>query len=76
MDGDDVDIDALIMGFKNNDYNIRTIQQKLLSIIHKVKGEKEVKLTKFLQELIQSLNNPKPSGAPVGMVKSEDAHPP
>jgi len=29
-----------------------------MTIIHKVKGEKEAKLTQFLQELIQSLNNP------------------
>lgn len=44
-DDDDVDIDDLIEGFKNNDYNLQSIQQKLMTVIHKVKGEKEVKLT-------------------------------
>jgi hypothetical protein len=44
-DDDDVDIDDLIEGFKKNDYNLQSIQAKLMTVIHKVKGEKEVKLT-------------------------------
>lgn len=41
-----------------------------MTIIHKVKGVQEKKLTEFLQELIQSLNNPTPQPPPV--VKSEE----
>jgi hypothetical protein len=68
---DDVDIDDLIEGFKNNDYNLQSIQAKLMTVIHKVKGEKEVKLTQFLQELIMKLKNS--SGLPgMPLVKSEE----
>jgi len=41
-----------------------------MTIIHKVKGVQEKKLTEFLQELIQSLNNPTQQPPPV--VKSEE----
>ena len=46
------------MKFKRQEYDIHSIQEKLIPIIHKVSGEKEVKLTKFLEELIRSYNNP------------------
>lgn len=44
-DENDVDIDQLILGFKNREYDLQTLQEKLMSIINKVKGEKEAKLT-------------------------------
>jgi hypothetical protein len=50
-----VDIDHLIEGFKNNDCNLQSIQANLMTVIHKVKGDKEVKLTQFLSELIFNL---------------------
>lgn len=70
-----MDIDDLIEGFKKNEYNLQSIQAKLMTVIHKVKGEKEVKLTQFLQELIFNLKNS--TGGPANppqqpIVKSEE----
>ena len=48
------------MKFKKQEYDIQSIQAKLVPIIHKVHGEKERKLTLFLEELITSYNKQAP----------------
>jgi hypothetical protein len=50
-DSQRVDIDALISSLRK-ETNLQVIQTKIFSVIHKVKGEEEAKLTQFLQELI------------------------
>ena len=56
-EGDSYDIDELINEFKTKEYDIQSIQDKLMQIIHKVKGKDEVKLTQFLEDLIKKYNN-------------------
>ena len=57
-EGDSYDIDKLINEFKTKQYDFQSIQDKLMQIIHKVKGEDEDKLTQFLEDLIKKYNNP------------------
>lgn len=45
-------MDDLIQGFKNNDYNLESIQEKLMSILSFLTKEDEEKLEVFLHELI------------------------